>query len=212
MSEHTAAETRDHFIRWPKIYDHFVNVFTFGRAVRLRQATIDVAQIRSGESVLDAGCGTGDLTLFAKEATGPRGHVDGIDGSPEMLAVAARKAQQRGLDVKFSQARMQDLSFANDRFDVVLASLSLHMLSVDAQTIALSEFKRVLRPGGRLVIVDFDAPTTTVGKLMAHLSGHGAVDPLSKNHVPAITRLGFVDIKRVALPLDAVAALRAVKR
>lgn len=61
--------------------------------------------------------------------------------------------------------------------------------------------------GGRIVVVDFDMPTTVAGKFMSHLSGHGSPVRMCRT----CKRLGFIAIERLALPLDAVAALRATK-
>jgi ubiquinone/menaquinone biosynthesis C-methylase UbiE len=103
---------------------------------------------------LDVGCGTGFLAF---ELAG-RGHrVTGIDFAPAMLAEARRKAVERGVAVRFEQGDAEQLPFASGSFDLVM---SRHLLWTLAHPeMAIDEWARVLRPGGRLVIVDgqFDA-------------------------------------------------------
>ena len=98
---------------------------------------------------LDAGCGTGFLSL----ELAARGHrVTGVDFAPAMLERAGRKAAERGLGVRFEQADAEQLSFAPASFDVVI---SRHVLwTLPHPEAAIEEWIRVLRPGGRLVVVD----------------------------------------------------------
>jgi len=103
---------------------------------------------------LDAGCGTGFLS-FELAARGHR--VTGVDFAPAMLAEARRKAAERGVSVDFEEADAEQLPFAPGRFDVVI---SRHVLwTLPHPEAAIGEWIRVLRPGGRLVVVDsqFDA-------------------------------------------------------
>src|SRR6266850_1685106 len=105
---------------------------------------------------LDAGCGTGFLT-FELAARGHR--VTGIDFAPAMLAEARRKATERGGSIRLEEADAEQLTFARGSFDLVI---SRHLLwTLPHPEAALDEWIRVLRPGGRLVIVDgqFDAGT-----------------------------------------------------
>jgi SAM-dependent methyltransferase len=110
---------------------------------------------------LDVGCGTGFLS-FELAARGHR--VIGVDFAPAMIAEARRKAQVRGVSIRFEEADAEQLSFPSGSFDLVI---SRHLLWTLAHPeAAIDEWIRVLRPGGRLVIVDsqFDAsavPTST---------------------------------------------------
>ena len=98
---------------------------------------------------LDAGCGTGFLT-FELAARGHR--VIGVDFAPAMLGEARRKAAERGGPVRFEQADAEQLPFTSGRFDLVI---SRHLLWTLAHPkAAIDEWIRVLRPGGRLVVVD----------------------------------------------------------
>jgi len=109
---------------------------------------------RSALDALDAGCGTGFLS-FELAARGHR--VTGIDFAPAMLAEARRKAAARGAAIRFEEADAEQLPFAPRSFDLVI---SRHLLwTLPHPEAAIDEWLRVLRPGGRLVIVDgqFDA-------------------------------------------------------
>jgi ubiquinone/menaquinone biosynthesis C-methylase UbiE len=151
----TAPQTTGTLIRWAKRYDFIVQFMAFGQARRLRRKTVAAAQIAPGERVLDVGCGTGDLTLLAKERVGSTGQVYGIDAAPEMIDVARNKAARAKAEVDFRVSVIEQLPFPADSFDVVLSSLMLHHLPADLKPRALAEVRRVITPGGRLLIVDF---------------------------------------------------------
>jgi ubiquinone/menaquinone biosynthesis C-methylase UbiE len=104
---------------------------------------------RGALDALDAGCGTGFLT-FELAARGH--HVTGIDFAPAMLAEARRKAAARGVSVRFEEADAEQLPFAPGSFDL---AISRHLLWTLAHPeAAIDEWIRVLRPGGRLIVVD----------------------------------------------------------
>ena len=151
----TAPQTTGSVIHWANRYDWVVQIMGLGQARRLRRKTIEFAQIVPGEHVLDVGCGTGDLTLLAKQRSGSTGQVCGIDASPEMIEVARRKAARTQAAVDFRSGVIERLPYSDGSFDVVLSSLMMHHLPADLKPIALAEIRRVLRPNGRLVIVDF---------------------------------------------------------
>src|SRR4029077_14340517 len=104
---------------------------------------------RSGLDVLDAGCGTGFLSL----ELAARGHrVTGVDFAPAMLAEARRKATAQGLAIRFEEGDAENLPFAPGSFDL---AISRHVLwTLPHPEAAIDEWIRGLRPGGRLAIVD----------------------------------------------------------
>lgn len=111
------------------------------------------AGLRSGQRVLDVGCGTGNLL----RATGKR-HRDvelfGVDPDLKMLARAERKLRRAGLRAKLDKGFAQELAFPDASFDVVFSSLMLHHLDTPSKDEMLAEVHRVLRPGGVLVLAD----------------------------------------------------------
>ena len=107
------------------------------------------AGLRDGERVLDLGTGTGAGAARAEQAVGPSGRVVAVDISPEMLALAAQRAQRDGLRYETKEGRAEAIPAADGEFDAVIASLSL-MYAIDREA-AARELARVLRPGGRLV-------------------------------------------------------------
>jgi len=138
-----------------RLYDWMATAYTLGRESRLRERTLDVAGITANQHVLDVGCGTGTLSLAAKKRVGPNGSVRGVDASPEMIGRASAKAVRRGLAVTFEVAAAQSLPFADGAFDLVLCSLAFHHLPREARAFALAEMRRVLKPGGRALVVEF---------------------------------------------------------
>jgi len=127
--------------------------------------------IREGDllsgRVLDVGCGTGRL---AAELARRGAEVAGVDRSPEMLAVARRNAPA-GLDLRV--ARAEQVPFGDGSFDRVAYVLSVHLLDRPA---AFREARRVLRPGGRLVVATFDPRSFDGFWLAAYLPSLPAVD------------------------------------
>jgi ubiquinone/menaquinone biosynthesis C-methylase UbiE len=151
-------QTEGLLIRWAPFYDSVVNVLTLGQTRRLRTMTIDAALLKEGESVLDVGCGTGGVTIPARKRIGQSGLAAGIDPSPEMIAVARRKAGRLKLKIDFRIGVIEGLPYPDGTFDAVTSSLMMHHLTPDLQVKGVSEIYRVLKPGGRLLIADTTVP------------------------------------------------------
>jgi ubiquinone/menaquinone biosynthesis C-methylase UbiE len=180
-----------------RLYDLVVARLKFGRAGALRDRTIELVGITPGEDVLEVGCGTGEVTMRAKVRAGATGAVAGIDPAPEMIAMARQKATQAGVDVDYRVAAVEALPFLVATFDVVVSSLMLHHLPENLKPRALTEIRRVLKPGGRLVVVDFKQPTSRLGRLAPVWLLHRSVEEHSSlQKLPALlTAAGFSTIE-----------------
>ena len=159
-------------IHWARSYDLLVWVLTLGRDRVFREKTLDLARVALGESVLDIGCGTGTLALAAKNRVGSSASVTGIDASPQMIARARKKARRVGAEVTFVTADVENLPYAAGTFDLVLSTVMLHHLSDGARLKCLGEVRRVLRPGGRFLALDFGGAAaerrTRAGRMHSH--------------------------------------------
>lgn len=115
------------------------------------------ARIKSGDRVLDLGCGTATLTLLIK-GSHPDASVIGIDGDAKILRIARRKAEKAGLDITLAQAMAFDLPYPDSSFDRILSSLMFHHLTRQDKVRAMKEVSRVLRADGEIHIADFGKP------------------------------------------------------
>ncbi len=165
--EHAAAHaahaatttTAGRVLRSAGAYDLLVYALLGGRERAFRQRVLDLGHVSPGEAILDVGCGTGTLTILAKERVGPAGVARGVDASPEMIARARKKAREVGLDVAFDEALVEALPFPARTFDVVLSTLMLHHLPRALRESGAKEMHRVTRRGGCVVVVDLGAGT-----------------------------------------------------
>ena len=170
-SQNSPAQTNGLVLRWATIYDRVMDVATLGKNQRLRKLTIDLAQLKPGDTFLDVGCGTGGVTIPGKRRVGPTGKAMGIDPSPEMITVARKKADQAGVEVDFRLGVIESLPYPESTFDAVTSSLMFHHLTDELRIKGLAEIFRVLKPGGRLVIADMTRPTGFfLKKITARLS------------------------------------------
>jgi len=144
-------------------YDRANSVLSFGIHHLWRRATVAASGVRAGSSVLDCATGTGDLALAFKRAVGPTGRVVGTDFNADMLSYAPAKAQQSGLDVAFEVADAMHLPYADATFDA--ASISFGIRNVDDPRVALADMARVVKPGGKVVVLEFGQPRGIMGML-----------------------------------------------
>jgi len=156
-------------------YDLLLWLVSLGREQRFRERVLDLARLKPGESVLDVGCGTGTLAIAAKRRVGLSGRVHGIDASPEMIARARKKAKKGGVEVAFENAIVEQLPFADGTFDTVLSTVMLHHLGRKARQQCACEMRRVLKPGGRALAVDFGGAAQEKKTIFGRLHRHGFV-------------------------------------
>lgn len=167
-AQHEAPHTAGHIIHWARLYDLF---FARKPSAEHKKA-VKVADLQPGERVLDVGCGPGTLAILMAGKVGAAGEVVGIDASTEMIDVARKKARKDGSAARFEPAAIESLSFADGSFDVATSTYMLHHLPEDVQTRGLAEVRRVLKLGGRFVIVDFSSDSHSFFGHVLSIIGH----------------------------------------
>ena len=207
-----SEETEGRLIRWASSYDLLTNVLTLGQASRLRKMTLDHALLKNGDAVLDVGCGTGAITIPARQRVGAQGSAAGIDPSAEMIAVARQKAQRKGLDIDFRMGVIEALPYPTESFDVVTSSLMMHHLPAHLQVQGIAEIYRVLKPGGRLLIADLSSPKTSprqhlLTALAMHRGSQSGVEDLQET----LKGAGFREITLIPQRFFIIGFVRAAK-
>jgi ubiquinone/menaquinone biosynthesis C-methylase UbiE len=150
MSSHDyiPAAGHDRFLRF---YDPLTRLLG---AERVRARLLDAASVEAGEEVLDLGCGTGALSLQLKQRQ-PGAQVTGLDPDPKALALARKKAQAAGVEIAWREGYAGRAPFPAHSFDRVVSSLMIHHLRSEEKRDAFRDVKRLLRPGGAFVLLDF---------------------------------------------------------
>jgi len=184
------------------LYDVFVWLVSLGKERSYREKTLDLAGLELGESVLDIGCGTGTLAIAAKRRVGAAGRVYGVDASPEMLARADKKAVKAGTEVFFKNGIVEALPFPNSQFDAVLSTVMLHHLGRKARQQCACEVRRVLKPGGRILAVDFAPPAEGKRGLLDHFHHHGYLK--QQDLVGLLTEAGLNSLKSGAVGIGSL--------
>lgn len=150
-------------------YDLNNRLHSLGRDQAWRRLAVRLAQVRCGQTVLDVACGTGDLALAFSRTQARR--VLGVDFTFDMLALAQRKrAHLRHTQPSYQAGDAMRLPVADASVDVV--SIAFGIRNVDDPAVAMSEFYRVLRPGGRLVVLEFSQPANPLWRGLYHLYFH----------------------------------------
>jgi demethylmenaquinone methyltransferase/2-methoxy-6-polyprenyl-1,4-benzoquinol methylase len=191
-------------------YDLLNSVMTAGLHHRWRQRAADRTELGPGDAALDVCCGTGDLALELAARVAPDGRVIGCDFSEPMLDLAREKAAAQDVaGVRFEWADALRLPYDDGRFDAVTVGFGVRNLAdLDA---GLREMRRVLRPGGRLVILEITQPTrpplSTFYSLwfdrVVPALGALAGDPEAYSYLPESVR-SFPSPRGLAEKMDAV--------
>jgi demethylmenaquinone methyltransferase/2-methoxy-6-polyprenyl-1,4-benzoquinol methylase len=141
------------FDRIASVYDAMNSVMTAGLHHRWRSRAADLSQAAAGSRVLDVATGTGDLAIEMTRRVGPSGEVVGMDFAEAMLEIARRKAPE----LRFEQGNALDLQYADDEFDAATVGFGARNFSDLEQ--GLREMARVVRPGGKVVVLEITTPT-----------------------------------------------------
>jgi demethylmenaquinone methyltransferase / 2-methoxy-6-polyprenyl-1,4-benzoquinol methylase len=157
-----AGQVRAMFDRIAGVYDLLNSVMTAGLHHRWRERAADLARVGPGSRVLDVATGTGDLALELARRVGPDGEVVGSDFSEAMLARARSKTPTRDRAASIVTPRFEwgdalALPFADGAFDAATVGFGARNFADLSR--GLREMTRVVRPGGRVVVLDFTTPT-----------------------------------------------------
>ena len=204
-----APKTAGRVIHWARWYDLFGRVISLGRDKAIRENLIELAAPALGEKARDVGCGTGTLALALKSSVGT-GEVHGIDASPEMIEVAREKAAKASSDIDFRVALIEAIPFPDATFDLVTSSLMLHHLPDDLKRTGLDEIRRVLKPGGRFMAMDFAAHShSPLGHHMLTTFGHSHGESMVDKLAPLLKDAGFGDVEAIRTQHKNFAFIRA---
>jgi len=146
--QRASGTTLDHF----RLNEAVSQVAFAGRRGRVYRQIVALAGVRPGDAVLDVGCSGGYLARKLAAAAGPAGRVTGVDPSQAAITHARRALPA----MTFTTGTAQDLPLPDASFDVVTCTLAMHHVPARRRGDALAEMYRVTRPGGRLLIADFD--------------------------------------------------------
>jgi demethylmenaquinone methyltransferase / 2-methoxy-6-polyprenyl-1,4-benzoquinol methylase len=146
------GQVRAMFDRIARVYDLMNSVMTAGLHHRWRERAADLAAVRSGDRALDVASGTGDLAVELARRVGPTGSVVGSDFSEAML----ERAREKSSAVTWEWANALELPYPDDDFDAATVGFGARNFS-DLDR-GLSELARVVRPGGRVVILEITTP------------------------------------------------------
>ena len=180
-----APKTAGRVIHWARFYDLFGKLISFGRDDAIRKKLVALAAPAPSESVLDVGCGTGTLAIALKAKSG-EGEVYGIDASPEMIEVAREKAAKAGSAVDFQVALIEEIPFPAASFDLVTSSLMLHHLPDELKRRGFAEIRRVVKPGGRFLAMDFAAHSHSFLGHMLSVFGHSRGESMVAKLTPML--------------------------
>jgi SAM-dependent methyltransferase len=168
-----------------------------GRRGRVYRRIVALSGTRPGDAVLDVGCSSGYLARKLAVAAGSGGHVTGVDPSQAAIGYARRHARPA---MTFTVGRLPGLDLPDSAFDVVTCTLTMHHVPARKREAALRELYRVTKPGGRLLVADFDPARRPLplhrgaGRMRRAAASAGPLDDLA-------TAAGFRIEGRGRLPL-----------
>ena len=199
------TQVRAMFDRIARVYDPLNSVMTAGLHHRWRERAADLAAIGPGDRVLDVATGTGDLAVALSERAGPGGAVVGCDFSEAMLDLAREKAPT----LRFEFANALDLPYEDDSFDAATVGFGARNFSDLAR--GLAEMTRVVRPGGRVVVLEITTPQrpplSTFFRVwfdrVVPVIGRVAGDPDAYSYLPSSVRR-FPDARGLGAAMAAV--------
>jgi ubiquinone/menaquinone biosynthesis C-methylase UbiE len=152
---------------------------------RTRRRLVVQAELTRGQRVLEVGCGTGSL-LITVGRQHPAVELVGLDPDPKALASAERKARRSGVHLRLDRGFSDAMPYDDASFDRVLSSFMYHHVPADEKPAMFREIHRVLKPGGRLELVDFAGPERAHGFIARMLHAHHRMKDNAEAHVIAL--------------------------
>ena len=173
------------------------------------EAMLRSVGLQPGWRVLDAGCGSGSYLPLLAEAVGPAGTIAALDLAPENVAIAERRAADRGraTPIEARVGSLLTLPYADDAFDAVWCANTVGYLTDDELATALAEFRRVVRPGGLVALKEYDgtmqrilpAPPYVIPHLIELCARNGAARDVGVVQAPSLAaqlrRAGLTDVR-----------------
>jgi demethylmenaquinone methyltransferase/2-methoxy-6-polyprenyl-1,4-benzoquinol methylase len=207
---------RERYVRWyrwfSRIYDPFVRVFLFlvnggfGGERRLRQQVIDLMELRQGDKVIDICSGTGTLSIMLGRQMSGSGEVVGIEISDDQVRAAKRKNAPG--NVSFVRGDAQRIAYPDSYFDKAVIFGALHEMPREARSNVLAEAFRILRPGGRMALLEHNRPErrwlASFYALLERANPEYATyrDLLERGLVNEVTLAGFRILKAYSVALE----------
>ncbi len=186
----------------PKLYKQIAPVYDLWARFsesKARKRCLELADIRDGESVLEVAVGTG-LAYVEILRLNPTGQTEGNDITEEMLNRAKQKAQRLGAtNYSLKSGDAYNLKYSDKSFDLVLNNYMFDLLPEDEFSAVLTEFNRVLRPGGRLVMVNMTKPEhwyNSVWEMVYRMNPAWVGGCRGVFLKPYLESVGFVDVRR----------------
>ena len=179
--------------RWSRWYD----IFDLGGQGKQKRYSVGALELKPGNRVLDVGCGTGAILGLAAEGVSPGGRIIAVDISQSMVDVVNRRYKDKHGDVIWAEkGDVEALKYDSDSFDSILATFAI--TSFPDPGASLKEMMRVLKPGGRLVLLDTGRPVGGLKLLHYHMLK------------PVMRLAGHTRIERDGIMLARAAGLRLV--
>ena len=174
-----------------------------GFEVEHHTEALRLAATQPGQHILDVGCGTGRGTVGLANAVGTLGRVHALDLSEPMLEQARAKIEKLGLSsrVYFQPGNARELPYPDETFDLVYNGYMFDLIPLDGFLPVLTEMRRVLRPGGKLVLVNMSKPderTTFFERIYRRGWAIAPCRPVLM--APYVEQAGFTDVQRIYRP------------
>jgi ubiquinone/menaquinone biosynthesis C-methylase UbiE len=187
--------------RWlTGLYDPLIR--TWSAAARMRASVIEAMDLQPGMRLLELGAGSGRLAIEIKRAK-PEVTINAVDFDGSMVARSRRNAAKAGVEIEFHEGDMTRLPDLGT-FDRVYSTMVFHHLSLEAKQEALADARRVLRPGGSFVVVDFSRPRDLLQRalftlIQQPLDGFTNTSPHRDGRYEAAVRETFSQVRSAAV-------------